>query len=143
MSTESLGKKYEDGEIIVRQGEVGDCMYVIQAGQVEILQRQGEKEFCLAVLSEGDFFGEMALFDREVRSATVRALGEVRALTVDKKTFLRRVHEDPSLAFGILQKMSRRIRDLNAILVRIATHQTAALVPMDAFKGGDKEESKT
>lgn len=133
MQTETLGKKYEDGEDIVRQGEMGDCMYVIQAGQVEVLQRQGDKEFCLAVLSEGEFFGEMALFEREMRCATVRALGEVRVLTVDKKTFLRRVHEDPSLAFGILQKMSHRIRELNATLVRIATGQTAASVPVDAF----------
>lgn len=134
MSTGDLGKKYEDGEIIVRQGEVGNCMYVIQEGQVEVVQRQGNKEFCLAVLSQGDFFGEMALFENEVRCATVRALGDARVLTVDKRTFLRRVHEDPSLAFGILQKMSRRIRELNATLVRIATHQTAAGVPAEAFK---------
>jgi len=64
-------------------------------------------------LSEGDVFGEMALFDQEVRSATVRARGEVWALTLEKKTFLRRIHEDPSLVFNILVKMSRRIRELN------------------------------
>lgn len=58
----------------------------------------------------------MALFDREVRSATVRAVGEVRVLSVDKRTFLRRVHEDPSLAFRILQKMSQRVRELSAEL---------------------------
>ena len=133
MKTDALGKKYEDGELIVQQGDVGDCMYIIQSGQVEVIQRQGDKEFCLALLSEGEFFGEMALFEREVRCATVRALGEVRVLTVDKKTFLRRVHEDPSLAFGILQKMSHRIRELDRTLVRIATDQTAASVPVEAF----------
>lgn len=120
MESEALGKKYADGEVIVRQGEVGDCMYVIQAGKVEVYQREGDKELRLAVLSEGDVFGEMALFEREVRCATLRALGEVRVLTVDKKTFLRRVHEDPSLAFSILQKMSRRIRELNNALVGMA-----------------------
>lgn len=71
------------------------------------------------MLGEGDVFGEMALFERQPRSAAVRALGDVRALTVDKKTFLRQVHEDPSLAFRILQKMSRRIRELDAELVRL------------------------
>jgi len=70
----------------------------------------------LAVMSEGDFFGEMALIEREVRSATVRALGGVRVLSVDKVTFLRRIHEDPSLAYRILQKMSRRIRELDDLL---------------------------
>jgi len=119
METGALGKVYRDGEIIVRQGDAGDCMYVIQAGQVEVLQEKNDKEVRLAVLGEGDFFGEMALFEHEVRSATVRALGEVRVLTIDKRTFLRRIHEDPSLAFRIVQKMSGRIRELNTEVVRL------------------------
>ena len=117
----ALGKVYRNGEAIVRQGESGDCMYVIQAGQVEVLQEREGKEIRLSVLDEGDVFGEMALFEREARSATVRALGDARVLTVDKKTFLRRVHEDPSFAFRILQKMSHRIRELDAELVRVKT----------------------
>ncbi|GAH40492.1 unnamed protein product, partial [marine sediment metagenome] len=121
METGALGKVYRDGEIIVRQGDAGDCMYVIQAGQVEVLQEKNDKEVRLAVLGEGDFFGEMALFEHEVRSATVRALGEVRVLTIDKRTFLRRIHEDPSLAFRIVQKMSQRIRELNTEVVRLKT----------------------
>ena len=116
MTTEALGKIYHDGDVIVRQGEMGDCMFIIQDGAAEVLQRKEDKEYCLAVLSEGDCFGEMALFEKEVRSATVRARGDVRVLTVDKRLFLRRVHEDPSLAFNILQKMSHRIRELNAAL---------------------------
>ena len=116
-----LGKLYHDGETIVRQGEVGDCMYVVQAGQVEVLQGKENKEVRLAVLNEGDFFGEMAIFEREVRSATVRAMGDVRVLTVEKKNFLRRIQEDPSLAYHIVQTMSHRIRELNAEMVRIKT----------------------
>ncbi len=121
MERGALGKVYRDGEVIVRQGEAGDCMYVIQTGQAEVLQEKEGQEVCLAVLGESDVFGEMALFEREARSATVRALGDVRVLTVDKRTFLRRVHEDPSLAFRILQKMSHRIRELDAELVRMKT----------------------
>ena len=121
MVTGGLGKVYGDGEEIVRQGETGDCMYVIQMGQAEAIQGKEGKAVRLAVLGEGDVFGEMALFERKPRSATVRALGEVRVLTIDKKTFLRRVHEDPSLAFRILQKMSWRIRELDNELVRIKT----------------------
>ena len=121
METAVLGKVYQGGEVIIRQGELGDCMYVIQAGQVEVIQQKDGQDIRLAVLSEGDFFGEMALFEHVVRSATVRSMGDVRVLTVDKKAFLSRIHEDPSLAFRIVQQMSHRIRELNAELTRLKT----------------------
>ena len=54
----------------------------------------------------------MAIFDQDVRSATVRALGDVRVLTVDKKNLMRRIHEDPTLAFRLVETMSLRIREL-------------------------------
>ena len=110
--TGALGKMYQDGEVIVRQGEMGDCMYVIQEGRVEVLREEGGKEQHLMFLEQGEFFGEMAVVEREVRSATVRAKGASRILTVDKQNFLRRIHEDPSLAYRIVQTMSGRIRDL-------------------------------
>jgi hypothetical protein len=108
-----LGKIYNSGEIIVRQGDVGECMYFIQSGKVEVIRESDGKEVKLAELGHGEFFGEMALFEKGVRSATVRPLGEVRVLSVDKRLFLRKIHEDPALAFRIMQKMSRRIRDLD------------------------------
>ncbi len=119
-----LGKIYEPGQVIIRQGEFGDCMYVIQAGRVEVFQQADGQEIHLASLEQGDFFGEMAIFDRAVRSATVRAQDEVRVLTIDKKTFLSRIHEDPSLAFRIVQQMSGRIRELNAELIRLKTRES-------------------
>ena len=113
MRTGELGKTYQDGENIVRQGEMGDCMYVIQEGQVEIICENNGEEVCLAIREAGEFFGEMAIFERTVRSATVRALGPARILTIDKKKFLRRIQEDPTLAFRIVEIMSRRIRELS------------------------------
>lgn len=110
---ERLGRAYRDGEYIVREGEIGNCLFVIQSGKVEVVRRSGDKEFSLAVLGPGDFFGEMALFDREVRSASVRALGEVWALTLERKSFLRHIRQDPSLAFRLLERMARRLRDLD------------------------------
>ena len=114
MGKGALGKLYADGENIVRQGDVGDCMFVVQSGRVEVLQATGSGEQHLAYLETGDFFGEMAVFEKETRSATVRASGEARVLKVDKKTLLRRIKEDPLLAVNLLQTMSHRIRDLNA-----------------------------
>lgn len=112
--TGALGKVYQDGEEIVCQGDVGDCMYVIQEGQVEVVKVTDDNEVPLMVLDTGEVFGEMAIVEREVRMATVRALGRARILTIDKKGFLRRIHEDPSLAYRVVQTMSRRIRDLSA-----------------------------
>jgi len=119
MTDGALGRVYQNGEIIVRQGETGDCMYVVQGGQVEVLHEQEGRAVRLATMGPGDFFGEMALFEREVRSATVRALGEARVLTVDKKTFLRRIHADPSLAYRLLQTLSQRVRRLDAELTQL------------------------
>lgn len=112
MKTGGIGRIYEDGEHIIRQGEIGDCMYVIQEGEVEIILAEGDNEITLATRGSGDFFGEMALFDRDVRSASVRSKGRARVLTVDKKNLLGRIQKDPSMAFRLLETMSNRIREL-------------------------------
>ena len=119
MANGELGRQYGGGETIVREGESGDCLYVIQDGKVEVFQERDGAEVQLAVLKESDFFGEGSLFDREKRSATVRALGEVRVLTVDRKTLLRRIQEDPTLAYRIIETMSHRIRELDATVTRL------------------------
>ncbi|MHC4413956.1 MAG: Crp/Fnr family transcriptional regulator [Planctomycetota bacterium] len=119
MDEGALGTTYKDGQVIVRQGDVGDRMFVIQEGRVQILLEKEGKETPIRVAVEGELIGEMAIFERDVRSATARALGDVRVLTVDKKNFLRRVHEDPSLAFRVVQTMSRRIRELSEEVARL------------------------
>lgn len=115
----ALGKVYQDGEIITRQGDVGKAMYVIQQGKVEVLMEKDGQETLLRVAEEGEFLGEMAIFDHEVRSATLRAKGEVKVLTIDKKNFLKRIHVDPSLAFKIVQTMSQRVRELGDEVARL------------------------
>jgi CRP-like cAMP-binding protein len=61
----------------------------------------------------------MAIFRREVRSATARAFGQVRVLTLDKSNFLKRITEEPSLAFRIIEALSRRISDLSIEVVKL------------------------
>jgi len=119
LATGDLGKTYQNGDVIVRQGDVGDCLYVIQEGQVEVLLEKDGETTRLRVAGKGEILGEMAVFERVTRSATVSALGEVRVLTVDKKNFLRRIQEDPSLAFRLVQIMSRRIRELSDEVARL------------------------
>jgi CRP-like cAMP-binding protein len=124
MSTGTLGRVYEDGELLLRQGDVGDAMYVIQEGEVEILVERDGRETVVGVAHAGDMLGEMAIFLHERRSATVRAKGRARALTVDKKNFLRRINEDPSIAFRLVETMSRRVRDLSKELARLKQEQS-------------------
>lgn len=125
MSDESLGRVYQDGELVIRQGEVGNCMYVIQSGQVEVFREEGGRAVRLRVAGPKEFFGEMALVDNAVRSASVRALGRATILTVDRRTFLRRVHEDPSLAYRIMEAMSHEIRRLAEEVTRLKARDTA------------------
>jgi len=117
MQSNALGKVYQANEILVRQGEVGNCMYVIQSGKVELIKGSEGHEIFVGELGEGDFFGEMELFVKEPRAVTVRALSEVRVLTVDQKLLLRRIQEDPSLGFRIIQKLSHRVRELETELI--------------------------
>mgnify|MGYP001816828896 FL=1 len=121
----ALGKIYRDGDVIIHQGATGDSMYVIQGGRVEVLQHSdnGEEQH-LAFLERGDFFGEMAVFEKETRSATVRASGEARILRIDKKTLLTRIRDDPLLAVNLLKTMSHRVRELNT---EVAHHRHTRL----------------
>ena len=121
MENGALGREYGDGEVICRQGEPGDRMYVVQAGRAVVIREEEDAEVVVRELTPGDVFGEMAIFERQPRSATVRAKGPARVLTLDKRAFLRGVHEDPSLAYRILQAMSQRVRSLTGELSRLKT----------------------
>jgi len=130
-----LGKEYADGAVICRQGEPGDRMYVIQAGRATVVREEGGVEVVVGQLKTGDVFGEMAILDRQPRAATVRAKGVARVLTLDKRAFLRQVHEDPSLAYRILESMSLRIRRLDAELSEIRRLPQQEAVPSNQARG--------
>jgi CRP-like cAMP-binding protein len=119
MNEAALGRFYQAGEIVTRQGDVGDCMYVVQDGEVEILVEENGVEVVLRTARRNEVLGEMAIFERQPRSATIRAKGRSRILTLDKRNFLRRINEDPSLAFRMIETMSRRVRDLSHEVVEL------------------------
>lgn len=121
MQSATLGRWLKDGQIICRQGELGECLYIIQQGQVELMRREGSIEYCLRLLEVGDIWGEGGLLERDhLRTATARAIGDVCVLTIEKRMFLDRIHEDPSFVLKIMRKMSHRIRQLEDALVRTA-----------------------
>ena len=126
MKMNTLGKVYQDGEAIFYKGDAGACMFVIQEGQVEVLGELDGQEVRLAVCEPGEVIGEMAIFEHQAHSATARALGKARVLTVDEKTFLRYVHQDPSLAYQLLKMMSIRVRRLDTEVTHLKVNQRLA-----------------
>lgn len=127
MSEGELGRLYSDGEIIFKEGEKGEMMYVLQSGKVKITKNISSEELLIAQLENGEIFGEMALFDRLPRSATARALGDARVLSIDKKKLFSTISRDPTLVFKILESMSRRIRKLNEDFTKIKKQKTGML----------------
>ena len=113
MKKNTLGHLYKDGEIIIKQNTLGKCLYVIQEGKVEVIDENNGNEIKIAELGETEFFGEMGLFEKDVRSCTVRALGDAKVLTVDKKNFYKTIQQDPTIAYRLLEIMSKRLRQTN------------------------------
>jgi len=119
MNDSELGKAYSDGEIIFREGDAGDALYVIQSGKITITKKTTSGELVIATLQSGEIFGDMALFDRLPRSATARASGNARILSVDKKKLFSTIGRDPTLMFKLLESMSQRIRKLDDELTKL------------------------
>lgn len=113
MTVSDLGRLYSDGEIICKEGEKGEVMYVIQSGKIKITKKSAGGDLTIATLEDGEIFGEMALFDRLPRSATATASGNTRVLSVDRKKLFSSISRDPTLVFKLLESMSQRIRKLD------------------------------
>ena len=79
---------YDRGQIIFRQGELGDCAYFIQSGEVEVIHHINGLENVIATLSEGEYFGEKALISSAPRAATIRAATQTRVGIIRKRRFL-------------------------------------------------------
>ena len=119
MIDDVLGRTYPDGEAIFREGDKGEMMYVIQAGKVKITKGTPSGDVTIATLNAGEVFGEMALFDKMPRSATATAQENARILTVDRRKFFSSISRDPTIAFKILESMSKRTRRMNDEFTRL------------------------
>jgi len=97
------------GETIFKEGDTAKELYVIQSGTVEI--RLGNR--VLDTLETNDLFGEMALIDGALRSATAVAKTDVALVTMSKKDFLALVGRAPSFALDVMSMLARRLRAAN------------------------------
>jgi CRP/FNR family transcriptional regulator, cyclic AMP receptor protein len=104
-------RSFDRGESIFFKGDDGDTLYVIVSGEVKIvLAAPDGQESILIVLGEGDFFGEMALFDAKPRSADAVAIGPTTTLTLHRREFEQFVRENPEVAFPIFRSLTARLR---------------------------------
>ncbi|MDQ4105083.1 MAG: cyclic nucleotide-binding domain-containing protein [Actinomycetota bacterium] len=108
-----------DGDDIVREGDVGHDMFIVQSGRVRISKRKTHGEVVLATLDKGDFFGEMSLLESLPREATARAVGETRLLVLSRGGLLFRLRRDPTFALEMLNHLSSRLRAAQARLIAL------------------------
>ncbi|MBI4872428.1 MAG: cyclic nucleotide-binding domain-containing protein [Candidatus Riflebacteria bacterium] len=111
-----FGKVYEDGAVLFREGDHGDSMYIIQDGSVELTASVGGSTTTLGVLGKGSFFGEMALFDDQPRSATAVVRGRSRLMVLHRETVKDRLAADPHIGLTLLRGMCQRLRSLHSSL---------------------------
>ena len=101
-------RQVETGAEIVHEGAFDAQMYFIVDGQVRIIK----EDVPISALGPGEFFGEIAVFDGERRSASVVADGPVHLLRLDRQDLFEVMEEHPAIAVAICQTLSRRIREL-------------------------------
>jgi len=107
-------KTFEPGDVIFKEGEKGDLMYVLLEGAVELRKKVERGEAVLKIVdTPNDFFGEMALLDDRPRSATAVAARKTRALAVDGPTFESMILSNGKFALKIIKVLSARIRRSN------------------------------
>ncbi len=112
LAKSALGRSYPEGSTVVKQGEVGIGFYLILDGQVEV-RRKGRR---LATLGPGNFFGEMALFDQQPRTADVITMASTRCLVLSKFEFWGFVEGSAHMLRGMLEEMARRLGETDRAL---------------------------
>ena len=109
------------GQVICREGEPGDAMYLIRSGHAAIVKGGFEAPIVLACRGAGEFIGEMALLENLPRSASVVALDEVYLYHITRDDFQRMLSHSTKLDIGMLRKLSSRLREADD-LITLTTH---------------------
>jgi CRP-like cAMP-binding protein len=104
-----FGREFRAGDVLFREGETGEEMYVIQSGLVQVLKRVGADERPLATLGRGEFLGEMAILNGKPRTATAVVLEDAKCLVIDAKTLEAMITKNPEIALRLVKKLARRL----------------------------------
>jgi len=101
--------QYEQGTEIFKEGETGDCMYIIQQGNIKI--HKGNTT--LAILKEKEVFGELSLLDADTRSASATADTDCILYKIDQEPFYELMDESHEVAKGFIKILCQRLRTMN------------------------------
>jgi CRP-like cAMP-binding protein len=116
-----FGREFQAGEVLFREGERGEEMYVIQSGVVQITKRVGEAQRPLATLGRGDFVGEMAILNDKARTATAVVLEDARCLVIDAATLEQMIARSTEIAVRLVKKLARRLDSADE-MIQILLH---------------------
>jgi CRP/FNR family cyclic AMP-dependent transcriptional regulator len=114
--------KFKPGQVIIREGEMGDLFYVITDGHAEILIRDANgSDVILHEAGPGDFFGELSMLTSEPRSARVRAVEHLTTLALERAEFFEFLRTHTHAAIDVMVELGGRLRENDAVLRRMAS----------------------
>ncbi|WP_437329555.1 Crp/Fnr family transcriptional regulator [Sorangium sp. So ce381] len=116
------GREYVPGDVLFREGDSGDVMFVIQSGAVRITKSVAGEDKVLAVLGPGEFVGEMAILNGKPRNATATVSEPSRCLVIDARKLEVMLQRDVEIALRLLKKLAKRLDAANS-LVEILMHR--------------------
>jgi CRP-like cAMP-binding protein len=110
----SQPRRFAAGEVVFREGDASNTCYVVRSGHARAIREHTDgRQIALATFGPGDIFGELAMFDDEVRSATVEAIEPLEALAILGPDMRRLMLRRPELAVALAVALSRRLRATN------------------------------
>jgi CRP-like cAMP-binding protein len=115
----AVPRRFEPNRVIFREGDESDTCYIVRSGHARAVREHTDgRTISLAHFGPGDFFGELAMFDDEQRSATVETLDEVEAIAILGADMRRLLREHPDIAVKLVISLGRRLREANERLTR-------------------------
>jgi CRP-like cAMP-binding protein len=115
----AVPRSFQAAQAVFREGDSSDTCYVVSSGHARAVRGHGDgRTITLAIFGPGDFFGELALFEDELRSATVEAIEEMSAVAVLGGDMRRLMNEHPQIATRLVIALGRRLRETNERLTR-------------------------
>lgn len=106
---------YPDGQVVAHQGEPGDEMHIVVAGEIRVMvSADGSPGREVARRAAGEYVGEMAILNAAPRMASLVAAGPVRTLSLDRRAFERILRERPDVSLGVMRVLSDRLRAAHA-----------------------------
>jgi small-conductance mechanosensitive channel len=125
LANASMSHVFAPGETVIRAGDEGSSMFVVHNGRVQVQIMDNGKPRTVAVLNEGDFFGEMALFTGEPRTANVIASEETEVLEIGKQAMKQLFETNPDLVESLSHTIAERRTELKASHENEETHEDA------------------